>query len=127
MCSRFDSMFASMGRPTLMDHLGEGGDDGDHVVYTPLDRDPQQLVAILTEDPENVEAGEQGRTRQRTMLAIVSVEDVPDPQPGDKLAVDGLVWVVREIASRSASVSRLRLVRAGSVERSRPAYRGGSI
>ena len=63
-------------------------------VYTPLDGEPKAIRAIARRPDEIIGFGET-RIQAETTLFDVKTTDIPDPRPGDRLAVDGVDYIIQ--------------------------------
>ena len=122
--SQFDSLFADVGLPVLMDQLGRS------ITYTPASGSPTSLTAIVGNEELKFEETQDGE-QQRRVRDITICTDPTGPYGGvaspanlDQVTFGSVVYVVKSIQSVSSGMVRLEAVRIGSHEKSRPDYRG---
>lgn len=91
-------------------------DDG---VDTPV------AAAMVYDEQVREEDGESGREQITWREVEISRSDVPNPRLDAKVKVDAteVVYSVQEIVAQDDNLSRLRVIRVESIERSRPGYR----
>ena len=63
-------------------------------IYTPIDGEPKSIRVIARRPDEIIGFGET-RIHAETTLFDVRTTDIPDPGPGDRVAVDGVDYVIR--------------------------------
>lgn len=123
MTSRFDEDFA-VGLGDLFFQLGES------ITYTPAGGDPVALTGVVEREQSEEDPGTDGR-HQRRVRAVKVLSDaddadyggVADPSERATVTIGSIEYSVDSIGTVSTAAWRLGLVRIGSIERSRAAYR----
>jgi len=121
--TRFDDHFAEVGAPALMSQLGEP------VQYLAPGQQPVHLTGIVGEERSEIETTDQGRQRVRTLEVMVLTDPNSDyggiasPAENAELVVRNETWPVID-KTVTATMITFRLQLKGSVEYSRPRYRG---
>ena len=116
--SQFDTDFAEAGRPLLLEQLG------DPITYTPPGGDPVSIELAIVGADEADEADEfDGRRKRRTRMVTGSVADVARPLLSGTFEIDSETWAVESVEACGATMWRVRVVRTGSIEKTRRGYR----
>ena len=119
--AKFDDIFADAARPVLLDNMGRT------ITYRPHNGDAVAITAVVEPEAASERQDEQGRDRRRRRVVIISTAasgGIASPSNKDTLDIGTEEWSVETIENHSGSLARLLVVRIGSVERSRPQYRG---
>lgn len=123
MPSAFADNFTEMAKPLLTEQLGEA------IVYLQPNASGTvsfaNIIAMVgTEGASDREEADGGRKFEQTRTVTIQRSDVFSPQPNDRLTIGGVAYEVRAVINQSDSLTTVEVVRAESIEMSRPGYRG---
>jgi len=120
--SQFDDVFAESAVPEMLERMGTT------IRYVPVDADPVELTAAISELKDRPEAEDDGRKRVKRLLVAFSTDPdspyggVPNPATNAKIEIAGVSWPIGDI-DLGGGVARVTVERHVPVERSRSGYR----
>lgn len=115
--SRLSDRFAESALPGLKDELG------DEVTYTAPDGTQTTCTALLDDEETRREYDSGGQALRRVRQVTIFKSDVDPVSVNGTVTIAGVVWAGFAVLAESAVATVLEVVRIGTAEVSRPAYR----
>lgn len=79
------------------DTAGIDGLLGQSITYTPVGGSGSAINAVVSEEPEARNYAEDGVSINRVVKALIALDDVSDPDVGDKFTYDSTTFAVTEV------------------------------
>lgn len=120
----FDAIFAGCARSRLANASGQS------VTYRAPNADALTLTAVVGQIASDEEGDDEGRKRRQRRAVIMGTDATAEGGGIAEVREDATMdigddrWAIEAIEARTSSWTRVRVVRIGRVEASRPNYRG---
>ena len=123
MASQFDTDFATLGLPSLLQRAGQS------ITYDPAVGADVALTAVIVGEKVTEESDRLGTVKVRMQQVIICVDPASDfggvaaPALNDRVTISSESWSVKGILRLSGAFAKLDLVRPQRVEVARDSHR----
>jgi hypothetical protein len=120
----FDTIFAECARPRMVNITGTS------IVYRAPDADAVTATAVVGEIAADEQTDDEGRRREQRRSIIIGRDATAEGGGVANVREDATIdigtdrWSIEAIEALTGAYTRVRVIRIGTVEVSRPGYRG---